>query len=53
VPKQRRDIQTIEFGENGRFTQAPSPSVPATTTATTGRERVKGEIIRSRITKQS
>ena len=54
VPKHRRDVQTIEYGEKGRFTQGPSPSVPATTVATgRDRDRVKGDIIRSRITKQS
>jgi len=52
VPKHRRDVQTIEYGEKGRFTTGPSPSVPAQTPGG-GRERVKGEIIRSRITKQS
>jgi len=52
VPKSRRDAATIDYGDKGRFTNGPSPSVPASTTAG-GRERVKGEIIRSRITKQS
>ena len=54
VPKHRRDAQTIEYGadKGGRFTSGPSPSVPSSTTAN-GRDRVKGEIIRSRITKQS
>mmetsp|Transcript_27133 Transcript_27133/g.36247 ORF Transcript_27133/g.36247 Transcript_27133/m.36247 type:complete len:149 (+) Transcript_27133:1392-1838(+) len=53
VPKHRRDAQTIEYGEKGgRLANGPSPSVPTSTTAG-GRERVKGEIIRSRITKQS
>ena len=52
VPKHRRDAQTIDYGDGNRYTSGPSPSVPASTTAT-GRERVKGEIIRSRITKQS
>ena len=52
VPKHRRDANTIEYGDKGRLTNGPSPSVPASTTAG-GRERVKGEIIRSRITKQS
>ena len=52
MPAHRREAQTIEYGDKGRYTSGPSPNVPATTTAT-GRERVKGEIIRSRITKQS
>ena len=52
VPKHRREAHTIDYGEKGRFTSGPSPSVPTSTTAT-GRERNKGEIIRSRITKQS
>lgn len=52
VPKHRRDANTIDYGDKGRFTTGPSPSMPGTTTAT-GRERAKGEIIRSRITKQS
>lgn len=52
MPKQRRDAATIEYGDKGRFTSGPSPTVPNSTTST-GRERVKGEIIRSRITKQS
>ena len=52
MPKNRREAHTIEYGDKGRFTSGPSPSVPSSTTAG-GRERVKGEIIRSRITKQS
>ena len=52
MPKHRREAQTIEYGDKGRFTSGPSPTVPASTTGA-GRERVKGEIIRSRITKQS
>ena len=53
VPKHRRDhANTIEYGDKGRFTSGPSPSVPASTTDN-GRQRVKGDIIRSRITKQS
>ena len=51
VPKHRRDhANTIEYGDKGRLTSGPSPSVPASTTSG-ARERVKGEIIRSRITK--
>lgn len=53
MPKHRRDAATIDYGEKGRFTNGPSPSVPGSTTTAAGRERVKGEIIRSRITKQS
>ena len=52
MPKHRRDANTIDYGDKGRFTTGPSPSVPTSTTST-GRDRVKGEIIRSRITKQS
>ena len=53
MPKSRRDhANTIEYGDKGRFTSGPSPSVPNSTTSG-ARERVKGEIIRSRITKQS
>ena len=51
VPKHRQ-AHTIDYGEKGRFTSGPSPSVPTSTTAAS-RERNKGEIIRSRITKQS
>lgn len=66
VPQTRRDPATIEFThaeqnlnnvnnteERARFANnAPSPIVPSTTTSTRA-DRVKGEIIRSRITKQS
>jgi len=54
VPKHRRDNTTIDYGNKGRFTNGTSPSVPASTKAgdaRDARERVKGDIIRSRITK--
>ncbi len=66
VPQTRRDPATIDFThaeqnlnnvnnteERNRFNNnAPSPIIPSTTTSTRA-DRVKGEIIRSRITKQS
>ena len=51
VPKTRRDTNTIEYKGENRFQNVPSPTIPATTTSSNRAERVKGEIIRSRITK--
>lgn len=52
VPKQRRD-NTIDFNPESKrigTTNAPSPNMPSSTTSNRA-ERIKGEIIRSRITK--
>ena len=55
VPKNRRDANSLDYPDKGRVgttTNAPSPSIPTSTTSERA-NRVKGEIIRSRITKQS
>ena len=54
VPKHRRDVNAFEIPDKARIgtTNAPSPTMANTTTANRA-ERVKGEIIRSRITKHS
>jgi len=54
APKQRRDPHSIDYGDKSRFNTGPQSVAPASTTSTRGGQaNNKGEILRSRITKQS